>query len=184
MTASATGVESSEDAVELPFRHRLVGLKINLAPGKGENAEDMCKAVPRIAATGFYIQAEYDLEDNTIGNLGERADILASGTWKVADGQLTGKEIIVLSHRPGRQILLIPYTFSPLSLCLSFQSLSLLSLFKPFHIPVELQKYSIRNRRNPRMPPFDKLYNQFATSLPFLLPQLSALFTICQYLGN
>ena len=96
MTASATGVESSEDAVELPFRHRLVRLKINLAPGKDESAEDMRKADPRIAATGFYTQAEYDLEDNTIGNLSERADILAGGTWKVADGQLTGKEIIVL----------------------------------------------------------------------------------------
>lgn len=96
--AKATGTASSSETVELEYQHKLTKIKITLTPGKNENIDKMLIANPRIIATGFHTQAEYDLKDGTFNLTDETvSDIISSGTWeKDKDNNLTGKEFIII----------------------------------------------------------------------------------------
>lgn len=96
MTASCDNVASSPDAVELGYRHQLTKLKISLSPESDEDLKEMIESDPKIIAIGFYTQADFDLQDNNISNLKNKADIAAAGTWTKDDDRLSGKEFIII----------------------------------------------------------------------------------------
>ncbi len=96
LVAKKEGVASSAEDVELEFKHQLAKIKITLTPAEGENASEMLDDNPRIVATGFYTQAQYNLETGVFTDLEQAEDIVPGGTWKIEDNKLTGKEIIVI----------------------------------------------------------------------------------------
>lgn len=96
LTATKDGVSGSKKTVSLDFKHRLTKLKINLQPKDNDEAEKMRKDNPHIVATGFYTQADYDLEKNRFSNFKNIADITPTGEWEVESGKLVGKEFIFL----------------------------------------------------------------------------------------
>ena len=94
MTATSEKVSNSTNSVSLEFNHRLTKLNISLVPGEDEDIEDMQAANPRIIASNFYTQANYDLKAGEFDQFGHMADIVAAGEWKATDGKLSGKEFI------------------------------------------------------------------------------------------
>lgn len=96
MTASKTKVKGSEEAVVLTFNHQLTKLKIVLVPGEGLDIEELKEAPPRLVATGFYTQAQYDLAEHTFSDFASVADVLPAGEWQVKDKKLEGCEFILL----------------------------------------------------------------------------------------
>lgn len=89
-------VAGSEEPVSLEFEHRLAKLKISILPENNSGAEEMRKDNPHIVATGFYTQADYDLEAGKFSNFKNVSDITPTGEWKVESGKLVGKEFIFL----------------------------------------------------------------------------------------
>ena len=96
LVAKAAGITSKAGTVALEFEHKLSKLTISLIPDTDSSAEDLKKADPRITATGLKTSAVYNLEDGTFTNLEGDRDIVASGEWRVEDGNLTGKEILII----------------------------------------------------------------------------------------
>lgn len=97
LIATKTNVKSSDEAVELNFKHKFTKLKITLTPKEGESAQNMKNANPRIIATGFHVKATYNMGTDTFDNWSETADILPSGEWVIdKDGNLAGKEFILI----------------------------------------------------------------------------------------
>lgn len=96
LIATEKGVESSDEAVVLRYKHKLTKIKITITPGPGEDIAQIHTANPRIIATGFNTKAEYDTETDTFSNLSDEADIIPSGKWNIVDGTLTGKEFIII----------------------------------------------------------------------------------------
>ena len=96
LTATKNGVSGSKKTVSLEFKHRLTKLKISLQPKDDDEAEQMRKDNPHIVATGFYTQADYDLEKDRFSNFKNVADITPTGGWEVESGKLVGKEFIFL----------------------------------------------------------------------------------------
>ena len=89
-------VTSSNDAVALSFLHQFAKLKIELLLEEGEDIDEMLRENPRIIASGFYTQADYDLQTGKISNYNTKSDIVSSGSWRKEDKKLIGKEIIVI----------------------------------------------------------------------------------------
>lgn len=96
LIARKTKVKSTPKAVELAYQHKLTKIKIALIPGKGEKVGDMLKANPRIIATGFKTQANYNLKDDTLSDLNNVGDISVFGKWSVKGASLIGKELIII----------------------------------------------------------------------------------------
>lgn len=96
MTASKQRVSGSSKPVSLEFEHRLSKLKIILIPSNSKEADEMLKDDPHIIATGFYTQANYDLEKDEFTGFKNAADITPNGTWEVKSGKLVGKEFIFI----------------------------------------------------------------------------------------
>ena len=98
MTARSESIPNTEETVKLKYKHRLAKIKITLVPQGGETANDLVVANPRIVATGFKTQAQYDLQTDKISQIMEKSetDILLSGTWKAGNGVVSGKEFIVI----------------------------------------------------------------------------------------
>ena len=96
MTASKQRVSGSSKPVSLEFEHRLSKLKIILIPSNSKEADEMLKNDPHIIATGFYTQANYDLEKDEFTGFKNAADITPTGKWEVESGKLIGKEFIIL----------------------------------------------------------------------------------------
>lgn len=96
LVAETPQVTSSPDPVELKFQHKFCKIKLILVPSEGETADDLLEADPRIIASGFYAEAEYDFLTDTFSQLATSADIIPYGEWQVEDKQLTGKEFIVI----------------------------------------------------------------------------------------
>lgn len=96
LVANEAGITSKTGTVALEFEHKLSKLTISLIPDTDSSAEDLKKANPRITATGLKTSAVYNLEDGTFTNLEGDRDIVASGEWRVEDGNLTGKEILII----------------------------------------------------------------------------------------
>ena len=96
LTATKDKVAGSGKPVSLDFEHRLTKLKISLQPKDDDEAEEMRKDNPHIVATGFYTQADYNLETGKFSNFKNVADITPTGGWKVESDKLVGKEFIFL----------------------------------------------------------------------------------------
>lgn len=96
MTASKQRVSGSSKPVSLEFEHRLSKLKIILIPSNSKEADEMLKDDPHIIATGFYTQANYDLEKDEFTGFKNAADITPTGEWEIESGKLIGKEFIIL----------------------------------------------------------------------------------------
>ncbi|MDR0894797.1 MAG: fimbrillin family protein [Prevotellaceae bacterium] len=96
LVAKESGVESSNEAVNLTFKHKLSKLKIVLVPVGGEKVTDMLKANPHIVATGFKTQCTYDLKNDLLGAAEKETNITPYGTWKVDADNLVGKEFIIV----------------------------------------------------------------------------------------
>lgn len=96
LTATKNKVAGSGKPVSLDFEHRLAKLKIKLSPKNNDEAEEMRKDNPHIVATGFYTQADYDLETGKFSNFKNVSDITPTGEWKMESGKLAGKEFIFL----------------------------------------------------------------------------------------
>lgn len=87
---------ADSNTVELEYEHKLTKVCVVLTPGVGESAADMLKASPRLIATDFYTRGSYNLMTGEIRVDEEsKADIYPSGTWKIEEGKLVGKEFIV-----------------------------------------------------------------------------------------
>ena len=96
LTASKERIAGSGKSVSLEFKHQLAKVKITLAPKSSKEAETMKEDDPHIIATGFYTQANYDLEAEEFTGLKNAADITPHGEWEVESGKLVGKEFIIL----------------------------------------------------------------------------------------
>ena len=96
MTASKQRVSGSTKSVSLKFEHRLSKLRIVLNPGNNTETDEMLEDDPHIVATGFYTQANYDLEKDGFTGFKNADDITPNGTWEVKSGKLVGKEFIFI----------------------------------------------------------------------------------------
>ena len=96
MTATSEEVSNSTSSVSLEFNHQLTKLNISLVPGEDEDIDDIQAANPRIIASNFYTQANYDLKTKEFDQFEQIADIVSAGEWKVTDGKLSGKAFILL----------------------------------------------------------------------------------------
>lgn len=96
MTAVTEKVSNSNSSVSLEFRHRLTKLKISLLPGENEDIDEMLAANPRIIASNFYTQANYDFTTEEFSQFDHIADIISAGEWKKTEGKLSGKEFIFI----------------------------------------------------------------------------------------
>ena len=105
LVAQKAGVNSSENPVELVFKHQLANIKIVLIPGEGENITEMFQASPRIIGSGFQTHGTYDMTTGKVTPEGDAHDIIPYGTWKEEDGKLVGKEFIVIPQAISNQML-------------------------------------------------------------------------------
>lgn len=64
----------------------------------------MLKANPRIIATGFKTQANYNLQDDTFSDFNGEADIVAFGKWSIEEGTLIGKEMVIIPQNANADI--------------------------------------------------------------------------------
>lgn len=96
LVATKKDVESSEDAVILKYHHKFAKIKISILPEPGEDIADIYKSNPTIVITGFKTHATYNIETETFTDFTEEADITPNGEWKLEDGTLIGKEIIII----------------------------------------------------------------------------------------
>ena len=96
MTAVTEKVSNSNSSVSLEFHHRLTKLKISLLPGENEDIDEMLAANPRIIASNFYTQANYDFTTEEFSQFDHIADIISAGEWKKTEGKLSGKEFIFI----------------------------------------------------------------------------------------
>ena len=103
LVATKDNVKSSTKDVELKFEHKLTNIKLALTPGEDEDIDDMLKDNPRIIATGFCSQAEYDFLKDEFTPTGQCYDITPSGEWKEEKGRLTGKEFIIIPQAIGEE---------------------------------------------------------------------------------
>ena len=102
MIATANGVTTSEDPIELTFKHELFKLNIQLEAISGYTPEMMLAANPTVKIKNVYTKASYDLNSGRFINHSEKADIIPFGSWTIEGEKLCGKSAII-----------IPQTVSP-----------------------------------------------------------------------
>lgn len=96
LVATKKNVASSDEAVVLQYHHKFSKIKISILPEPGEDIAEIYKANPNIAITGFKTKATYDIDSETFVSLSEEADIIPTGEWKLENGALAGKELIII----------------------------------------------------------------------------------------
>lgn len=96
LLAKKTNVGSSENAVELNFKHKFAKLQFSILPGEDEDAESILDNNPQIIVTGICSQANYNLSDESITDLTQETDIVTHGSWSNEEGKLIGKEAIII----------------------------------------------------------------------------------------
>ena len=98
LVAEKKNVGSSNNNVELEFKHKLSKLKFTLETSSEDvNVANMLADNPRITVTGCYTNATYDWEQGTTtADNTSAADMVAGGEWSVTEKGLTGKELIVI----------------------------------------------------------------------------------------
>lgn len=109
MVAIKKNVGSSNEPVELTFKHKFSRLRIEMLPQGKETAEDMKSDNPRIILTGFKTQAGYDMAEDKFTDLSDEKDIILSGEWSVSDNKLTGIEAIVIPQTVSGQTIEIEW---------------------------------------------------------------------------
>ncbi|MDR0940259.1 MAG: fimbrillin family protein [Mediterranea sp.] len=105
LVATKEDVAASNNPVPLKYKHKFFRLKIVLAVAGKDNIDELYDANPKLSVCGFYTEATYDFQNDTlIGRVKER-DIVPSGAWKMENGRLVGKELILIPQEcnPGYQ---------------------------------------------------------------------------------
>lgn len=96
LIAEKEKVKSTSDPVKLEFAHKLVKMKIQIIPNDGETAEELLASNPYVSVFGFKSEGTYNVQGKTLTTGSTTATIAPHGNWKVEDGNLTGKEFIVM----------------------------------------------------------------------------------------
>lgn len=96
LVASKENVSASTEAIALTYDHKFFRLKITLAPGEGENVENMLTADPQLSVCGFYTKAIYDFQQKSYLAYSEEKAITPAGKWEMQDGRLVGKDLILI----------------------------------------------------------------------------------------
>lgn len=82
--------------MKLEFAHKLVKMKIQIVPNEGETAEELLTSNPSVSVFGFKSEGTYNIQERALTTGSTTATITPHGNWKVEDGNLTGKEFIVM----------------------------------------------------------------------------------------
>lgn len=96
LIASKEDITASKEAVALTYNHQFFRMKIVLVPGEGENIEEILSVKPTLSVSGFYTKTIYDFQKKTFSAYSEEKDIIPAGEWKIKDGRLVGKELILI----------------------------------------------------------------------------------------
>lgn len=96
LIAEKEKVKSTSDPVKLEFAHKLVKMKIQIIPNDGKTAEELLASNPYVSVFGFKSEGTYNVQGKTLTTGSTTATIAPHGNWKVEDGNLTGKEFIVM----------------------------------------------------------------------------------------
>lgn len=96
LIAEKEKVKSTSNPVKLEFAHKLVKMKIQIVPNEGETAEELLTSNPSVSVFGFKSEGTYNIQERTLTTGSTTATITPHGNWKVEDGNLTGKEFIVM----------------------------------------------------------------------------------------
>lgn len=96
LVASRENVLASKEAVALTYNHRFFRMKIALTPGEGENIENMLAASPQLSVNGFYTKTIYDFQKDSYSGYSDESGIIPAGEWKIENGKLVGKELILI----------------------------------------------------------------------------------------
>jgi uncharacterized protein (TIGR02145 family) len=96
MLAKTKDVVPSKKAVALHHEHQFSLLDIALEPTSGTTAEDLKAANPKVTLLDVYTRGYFDVETEKISSLEVTDDIIPNGDWKVVDGKLIGKSVILV----------------------------------------------------------------------------------------
>lgn len=96
LIAEKEKVKSTSNPVKLEFAHKLVKMKIQIVPNEGETAEELLTSNPSVSVFGFKSEGTYNIQERALTTGSTTATITPHGNWKVEDGNLTGKEFIVM----------------------------------------------------------------------------------------
>ena len=96
LIAEKEKVKSTSEPVKLEFAHKLVKMKIQIVPNEGETAEELLTYNPSVSVFGFKSEGTYNILEKTFTTGSTTATITPHGNWKVEDGNLAGKEFIVM----------------------------------------------------------------------------------------
>ena len=101
LVAKENGVNEKKSSIELTYKHQLCKVVLVLVPQEGTDAERLLAANPTVVATGFKTKAVYDLAAGSLSGIDWEADIKLHGEWTEDEGNLTGKELIVIPQESG-----------------------------------------------------------------------------------
>lgn len=96
LVATLKNQHATKETLSLSYKHKMFRLNIAIAPGEGENAEELCAANPQLSVDGFYTEAVYDFMEDSYSHHSEDNSILPTGTWEVQEGRLVGKSAILI----------------------------------------------------------------------------------------
>lgn len=96
MTATETGITTSENPVDLTFEHKLFRLNILLKAQSGYTLDMLLDANPIVKIKDVYTKATYNLSTDKFTDLNTKADIIPHGDWVIKDDVLCGKSAIII----------------------------------------------------------------------------------------
>lgn len=104
LVASRKDVVASTEAVELTYRHKCFRLKLSLLPEEGEDIVQLLNANPIITINGLHTKAFYDFRKDQYVSFSDVQPMIPHGTWKQAEGKLTGKEVILIPQTLDKEL--------------------------------------------------------------------------------
>lgn len=96
MLAKAKDIVPSKNPVSLHHEHKFSLLDIELEPTSGTTAEDLKNANPKITILDVYTRGYFNVETEKMSEYNVLRDIIPNGEWKIADGRLVGKSVILI----------------------------------------------------------------------------------------
>jgi uncharacterized protein (TIGR02145 family) len=99
LVAKKENVTPSSNTVILDHKHKLSLMNIILQPETGSSAEELLKENPEILVSNVYTQCKYNPEDEVITDLKGTDNIVPHGDWKIENGKLVGKSVIMVPQK-------------------------------------------------------------------------------------
>lgn len=96
LIATKENVLAAKEAISLTYKHKFFKLKIALDPSEGEEIETLLAADPQLSVNGFYTKTGYDFQKDSYSGYSEEKGIIPAGEWKIEEGRLIGKELILV----------------------------------------------------------------------------------------